>query len=202
LFFSPKRRALPRWKSKKKGLGQMIWLSSPGTRVWPNSAICYTRPVHRFRLVIASKSMISTASLTTDMMVRALTKLLSEGVTIEVVAAGVVIEPGSAPAALLLAGLERHYRHLHALKANPEKKRQPVIKPEQMPAIRKRLSAPGATAASVAQELGIGRSTLFRYLERFGDDGGLNRPHQAKKGVPRTLAINAISRRVMRTQRP
>ncbi|WP_084455695.1 helix-turn-helix domain-containing protein [Novosphingobium rosa] len=121
-------------------------------------------------------------SLTTDMMVRALTKLLSEGVTIEVVAAGVVIEPGSAPAALLLAGLERHYRHLHALKANPEKKRQPVIKPEQMPAIRKRLSAPGATAASVAQELGIGRSTLFRYLERFGDDGGLNRPHQAKKG--------------------
>lgn len=121
-------------------------------------------------------------SLSTDMMVRALTKLLSQGVTIEVVGQGIIIEPGEGTAALLLAGLDAHYRHLHRLKANPERGRQPVIKPEQMPAIRKRLNEPGMTAASLAQELGIGRSTLFRYLERFGDHSGLDRAHQVKEG--------------------
>lgn len=123
-------------------------------------------------------------SLSTDMLVRALTTILGKGVSVEVTSLGIVIEPGETTAQLLLAALDAHYRHIHGLKTHPvsvTRGRQPAIQPEQIPAIRARMAEPGMTAASVAQELGIGRSTLFSYLERFGHESGIGRSDEVEK---------------------
>lgn len=123
-------------------------------------------------------------SLSTDMLVRALTKLLRKGVSFEVTEPGIVVEPGDTTGQLLLAALDAHYRHIHGLRTHAEtgtRGRQPSIRPDQIPAIRARMEEPGMTAAAVAQELGIGRSTLFSYLERFGNDGTLDRSNQTEQ---------------------
>jgi len=57
-----------------------------------------------------------------------------------------------------------------------------LLGPDKLPEIRERLSAPGATATDVAQELGVARSTLFNYLERYDLDRRVGRE---KKGVNR-----------------
>ena len=57
-----------------------------------------------------------------------------------------------------------------------------MLGPDKLPEIREKLNAPGATATDVAQELGVARSTLFNYLERYDLERRANR---AKKGIDR-----------------
>lgn len=124
--------------------------------------------------------------LSTDMLVRSLSKLLQAGVDIELASPPLVIEAGQTDSHLLIDALDGHYRHIHGLKTHPtergSKGRRPVLTPEQIPLIRARMAEPGVTASIVAKELGIGRSTLFGYLERFERDGGLDRDHEIGKG--------------------
>ena len=112
--------------------------------------------------------------LSTDMLVRAFSKLLQSGVCIELLNPPLVIEAGQSDGHLLIDALDGHYRHIHGLKTHPtergQKGRRPVLTPEQIPLIRARMAEPGVTASIVAKELGIGRSTLFGYLERFERD--------------------------------
>jgi hypothetical protein len=79
-----------------------------------------------------------------------------------------------------------HHRHLHGIKTHPAEMSPPgrkrLLGPDKLPEIRERLSAPGATATDVAQELGVARSTLFNYLERYDLD---RRAGREKKGVNR-----------------
>lgn len=124
--------------------------------------------------------------LSTDMLVRALSKLLQAGVSIELLSPPLVIEAGQTDSHLLIDALDGHYRHIHGLRTHPTERgikgRRPVLTPEQIPSIRARMAEPGVTASIVAKELGIGRSTLFGYLERFERDGDLDRDHEVSKG--------------------
>lgn len=120
------------------------------------------------------------------MLVRSLSKLLQAGVNIELLSPPLVIDAGRSDSHLLIDALDGHYRHIHGLRTHPTERgtkgRRPVLTPEQIPSIRARMAEPGVTASIVAKELGIGRSTLFGYLERFERDGGLGRDQEVGKG--------------------
>ncbi|NKJ02665.1 helix-turn-helix domain-containing protein [Novosphingobium sp. SG707] len=124
--------------------------------------------------------------LSTDMLVRAFSKLLQAGVCIELLNPPLVIEAGQSDSHLLIDALDGHYRHIHGIKTHPtergQKGRRPVLTPEQIPSIRARMAEPGVTASIVAKELGIGRSTLFGYLERFERDGCFDGNDEVGKG--------------------
>ncbi|WP_293976970.1 Hin recombinase [Sphingomonas sp.] len=118
---------------------------------------------------------LSCIAVSTTTLVRTLTKLLRDGIGFEVIAAGIVIEPaGDDRLHALLDALDGHYRHVHGIKTHPAdtapQGRKRLLEPGQLPAIRAKLARPGATATDVAQELGVARSTLFNYLERYDRD--------------------------------
>lgn len=125
-------------------------------------------------------------ALSTTMLIRVLTKLLKGGVSVEIVSAGLLIKPGAENKMhALLDALDGHYRHIHGIKTHPAdtapQGRKRLLDPDQLPDIRAKLEKPGATATDVAQELGVARSTLFNYLERYDRDR-LNRDKKTVKG--------------------
>lgn len=127
---------------------------------------------------------LSCLSLTTPMLIRVVAKLLKGGISFEICSPKIVIEPdGEDRLHAMLDALDSHYRHMHGIKTHPPEMAQPgrkrLLDPDKLPEIRDRLSQPGATATDVAQALGVARSTLFNYLERFDLDRRVGRDKKA-----------------------
>lgn len=128
---------------------------------------------------------LSCLSLTTPMLIRAVAKLLKAGVTFELCSPAIVIEPNGADRLhTMLDALDSHYRHIHGIKTHPKEMaqagRKRLLDPNMLPEIRAKLNEAGATTTDVASSLGVARSTLFNYLERYDLDRRVNRQ---KKGV-------------------
>ena len=126
-------------------------------------------------------------SLSTTVLIRAVTKLLNDGVSFKIIKRGVVLQPGKNEIGhVLLDALDGHYRHLHGLKTHPvdtaPQGRKRLLAPDQLPDIRKMLDRPGATTTTVAQELGVARSTLFNYLDRYDGDRRVQRDKKSIGG--------------------
>ncbi|WP_029625568.1 helix-turn-helix domain-containing protein [Sphingomonas sp. PAMC 26605] len=146
---------------------------------------------------------LSCLAIATPMLVRAIAKLLRNGVSFEICTPRIVVEPGvDDKLHAMLDALDTHYRHIHGIKTHPAEMSPPgrkrLLGPDKLPEIRKRLSAPGATATDVAQELGVARSTLFNYLERYDLD---RRAGREKKGVNRHTQNGADDRQVAESER-
>lgn len=104
-------------------------------------------------------------------LIRAFRKILSEGVSIEIHKPGLILsgDPVKNELGTFVAMLDHHWSHIHGIKSHPPDSRpgrKVRITIEQLPDIRKRLSAKGATVSSVARDIGVGRSTLFDFLRR------------------------------------
>lgn len=104
-------------------------------------------------------------------LVRMMVKVLRKGVAIEFCAPGITILPDEDNGQLfrLIAALDNHWRRVHGMKTHAgESKpgRKPRFTAEQLPEIRQLLAQEGATVASVAKDLGVGRTTLFDFLQR------------------------------------
>uniref|UniRef100_UPI0035CBE073 Hin recombinase n=1 Tax=uncultured Sphingomonas sp. TaxID=158754 RepID=UPI0035CBE073 len=128
---------------------------------------------------------LSCLSLTTPMLIRAVAKLLKGGVSLELCSPAIVIEPNGADRLhTMLDALDTHYRHIHGIKTHPKEMaqagRKRLLDPNMLPEIRAKLNELGATTTDVALSLGVARSTLFNYLERYDLDRRVNRQ---KKGV-------------------
>ena len=128
---------------------------------------------------------LSCLSLTTPMLIRAVAKLLKAGVSLELCSPAIVIQPNGADQLhTLLDALDTHYRHIHGIKTHPKEMaqsgRKRLLDPDMLSAIRAKLDKPGATTTNVASSLGVARSTLFNYLERYDLDRRVSRQ---KKGV-------------------
>lgn len=116
---------------------------------------------------------LSCLLLETTTLVRAMIKLLDAGISIEIIKPGIVISPNrDDQGRALLEALSGHNRHIHGIKTHPAdaapQGRKRLLDPERVSEIRAMLEQPGATSSSVAKELGVARSTLFNYLDRFG----------------------------------
>lgn len=146
---------------------------------------------------------LSCLALATPMLIRAVTKLLTRGVSFEIYSPQIVVEP-SADDKLhaMLAALDTHYRRLHGIKTHPAEMSPPgrkrLLGPDKLPEIREKLSAPGTTATDVAHELGVSRSTLFNYLERYDLD---RRAGREKKGIDRDAENGSDNRHVAQRDR-
>lgn len=128
---------------------------------------------------------LSCLALSTTILIRVLAKMLRGGVSIEIVKPGIIITPDETDQAhALLHALDGHYRHVHGIKTHPAdtapQGRKRLLDADKLPEIRAMLDKPGATATSVAQELGVARSTLFNYLDRFD---GNRAQRRGQKGV-------------------
>ena len=132
---------------------------------------------------------LSCISLSTTTLIRVLAKMLRAGISVEIVSAGIVLEPtaGNTLHALVDA-LDGHSRHVHGVKTHPADTvlpgRKRLLDPKQLPEIRAKLDKPGATAKDVALELGVARSTLFNYLERYAGHHRLGRSKKAEQRGP------------------
>lgn len=123
-------------------------------------------------------------ALSTTTLIRALAKLLRDGISVEIVLPGIVLEADDrGQKHALIEALDGHHRHMHGIKTHPvdtaPQGRKRLLAPEQLPAIRAMLDKSGATATNVALELGVARSTLFNYLERHEGGRRLDRKEQA-----------------------
>ncbi len=131
---------------------------------------------------------LSCITVSTATLVRLLTGWLHDGIAFEIASLGIVIEAHADDKLYaLLRALNGHYRHIHGIKTHPgdreNRGRRRLLDPGKLPAIRAKLAAPGVTATEVAKELGVARSTLFNFLERFdGERGGNIRDKKAMKG--------------------
>jgi len=117
--------------------------------------------------------------LSTGMLLRALTGFLDAGVGIEIVKPGIVLEPGGSQAHALLEWLCGHYGYAHGLKTHPietaRQGRKRILTAENYAEICEMLEQPNASKSSVALQLGIHRSTLIDYLQRFDHDSRVER---------------------------
>lgn len=135
---------------------------------------------HGIKLVAGDRIKVydlSCITLSTTTLIRTITKMLGRGIAFEIVSAGVVIEPKADDKLhALLGALDGHYRYLHGIKTHPvetaSRGRRRILDPDKLPEIRAKLNEPGATASDVARELGVARSTLFNFLDRYGRDQG------------------------------
>ncbi|MBB6193135.1 DNA invertase Pin-like site-specific DNA recombinase [Sphingobium wenxiniae] len=106
----------------------------------------------------------------TTTLVRMLRKVLSNGIAVEFTKPGLVIEPDADSALFrFIALLDTHWRQVHGIKTHsrePKVGRKPRIAEAELPRIRAMLDEDGASVARVAKRLGVGRTTLFDYLQR------------------------------------
>lgn len=129
---------------------------------------------------------LSCIALSTTTLIRVLAKILRAGISVEIVSAGIVLEPTAGNMLHgLLDALDRHSRHVHGVKTHPADTvlpgRKRLLDPKQLPEIRAKLEKPGATAKDVALELGVARSTLFNYLERYDGHRRVGRRKKAEQ---------------------
>lgn len=103
-------------------------------------------------------------------LVRMMAKLLRQGVAIRLYKPAVTITPDEkADAFRLLDALDHHWRLIHGMKthaADSKPGRKALLADDQLSDIRAMLEMKGATVASVAKKLGVGRTTLFDFLQR------------------------------------
>ncbi len=113
-------------------------------------------------------------NISTSTLIRMLVSILAAGVTVEICGPDVRIVPGDDPggAIRLLEALDAHWRRIHGIKTKEGAKgklgRKPRLHDDQLPAIRDMLAKPGATVTTVAGEMHVGRSTLFKFLNQRG----------------------------------
>jgi len=104
-------------------------------------------------------------------LIRILTKLLRAGITIEIVSEDLVFTPETDdPMFRCLALLDAQQRATHAIKIHqPDavRGRKNALKDDQWPAIKAELDAPDVKVAEVATKLGVGRTTLHRFVTRM-----------------------------------
>lgn len=109
-------------------------------------------------------------------LVRMMAKLLKQGVTIHFCALNLTILPDDkADVVRLISALDHHWRRLHGMKTHATDSkpgRKALLADEQIAEIRVMLDAKGATVASVAKKLGVGRTTLFDFLQRHRGTAG------------------------------
>lgn len=137
---------------------------------------------------------LSCITLSTTMLVRVMSKMLRKGVAFEIISSGIVIEPAADDKLhALLDALDNHYRYLHGIKTHPADRRgrKFILDPDQLPAIKGKLDEPGATTAGVAHELGVARSTLFNYLDRYDRGRRLDRDKKAEQRRPQDAGDDA-----------
>ena len=130
---------------------------------------------------------LSCIALSTTTLTRVLAKMLRAGISVEIVSAGVVLDTVMDERLLaLLILLDGHSRHVHGIKTHPANTapqgRKRLLDPDQLPDIRARLEQPGATATEVAGALGVARSTLFNFLERFDTERRIDRNKKSEQG--------------------
>lgn len=130
---------------------------------------------------------LSCITLSTPTLIRLLAKMLRTGVTFEIVSLGIVIAPNAADKLhVLIDALDSHHRHVHGVKTHrasaASRGRKRLLEPEKLDEIRAKLDAPGATATDVALELGVARSTLFNFLERYDRERRPARDKQIVEG--------------------
>jgi transcriptional regulator of acetoin/glycerol metabolism len=107
-------------------------------------------------------------------LIRMMMKVLRNGIAIEFCQPGLLIEPAPHGGDLyrLTEALDNHWRRVHGIKTHmgdskPGRKKR--INDDQLTEIRAMLAVEGATVASVAKSLNVGRTTLFDFLRRHGD---------------------------------
>lgn len=114
---------------------------------------------------------LSCITLSTSTLIRIIGRMLRAGIAFEIVSVGIAIEPALDDKLYgLIQALAGHQRHLHGLKTHPEtasRGRKPLLNPQNIADISAKLKRPGATATGVARELGVARSTLFNFLDRY-----------------------------------
>ncbi len=131
---------------------------------------------------------LSCITVSTATLVRLLTGWLHDGIAFEIASLGIAIEARADDKLhALLRALDGHHRHIHGIKTHrgdrENRGRRRLLDPGKLPAIQAKLAAPGVTATEVAKELGVARSTLFNFLERFdGERSGSIRDKKAVKG--------------------
>src|SRR3546814_11532364 len=102
-------------------------------------------------------------------LVRLMVKLLGKGVAIEFCAPRITLQPGDGESVRLLAALDGHWRRVHGMKTHSSEGkpgRKALLHPDRLPEVRAMLPAEGAPYAGVAAQLGVGRSTLYEFLDR------------------------------------
>lgn len=106
-------------------------------------------------------------------LLRFMRQMLKKGVSIQFAAPGIVIKPEEGNDLFkLVTGLDNHWRLTHGVRTRPTDSkpgRKPKLTEDQLPAIRRMLDDSGATVSSVAKDLGVGRTTLFDFLQRHRD---------------------------------
>lgn len=104
-------------------------------------------------------------------LVRLLTRLLRIGVTIEICSEDLVIQPdGSDPIFHCLTLLDNQQRALHTIRTHgPDVKagRKRALKDSQWPEIKALLAERQNSLAKVAEQYGVGRTTLFHFTKRM-----------------------------------
>lgn len=114
---------------------------------------------------------LNSLGLAQQTVIRMLTKLLQSGIIVEIVSEDLIAtpEPGD-PTFRCLALLDAQQRAVHAIKIHqPDgvRGRKNALKDEQWPAIKAQLDAPDVQVAKVAAALGVGRTTLHRFVTRM-----------------------------------
>lgn len=111
--------------------------------------------------------------LETTTLVRTLFKYVAAGVTVEIFRPRLTFSAKLEDAAFrILEGLDEHWRQKHGEKTHkkhPKVGRKPLLLDDDLPKIRAMLKEPGANVTNVAKKLGVGRSTLFDFLDRHKD---------------------------------
>lgn len=112
---------------------------------------------------------LSCLPINTMTLVRIMMKLLKEGVAIEFCAQNIVIQPDADTDIFRLVGmLDQHWRLIHGMKTHTSDAkvgRKALLADDQFPMIQAMIDG-GLTVSAAAKELGVGRTTLFDFLQR------------------------------------
>lgn len=107
----------------------------------------------------------------TKTLIRVMMRVLKKGIAIEFCKPRLLFQPPDMGGEIfrVLEALDAHWRLVHGIRTHPTEAkagRKALLAVDQLPDIRRRIDLPGASMTSVAQELGVARTTLFNFLRR------------------------------------
>jgi DNA invertase Pin-like site-specific DNA recombinase len=117
---------------------------------------------------------LSCINLATRSLIQFIQQLRMRKITLELVDLDLSFapDPSEAPLDRFIRAADEHWRMMHGLStqaaAKSPKGRRPHIQPDQLAEIEQMLRQPGANMTSVAAKLGVGRTTLYAFLQRNG----------------------------------